>query len=386
MPSPSRAPLSYAGNGLSDIIIADRLTDANQRRIRGTSNLQVSWQLSAAGMLTCDVTLRDLKKAGLSPMGLLGRWVHYDHPTAGHWGGIITRINPGDGIVGIEAESWAAAWRGLLTRKYGYEQTNFGSAVQLQVDALRADSGIRHGRTVTSNIGGGESMVGSELLQGGQDMYDAFLPQVLNLWRDINAWKIGLQTAGWNVDPVTREFTFDAVYGRDLSATVSLRDGRHSVSSEWADDLTDVINDVEIIAEVNTTFTTSITSQNQSGVTVQQIITQSRLSEGTARAENVVSVARYGRRQLQMDHEAVFPSIASLQTAAANLVTGFSQNQQLVTIQCADIDLAWRQFREGDIVYAWLPNNDAAGPMLVRHRALDVGRGVMTVSGEADLA
>jgi hypothetical protein len=386
MPSPSTNPLSYAGHGLSDIVIADRLTDANQRRIRGTSNLNVSWQLSAAGMLTCDVTLRDLKKAGLSPSGLQSKWIHYEHPTAGHWGGIVTGVRPSDSIVGIEAESWAAAWRKKLTVKAGYSESYLASAVQLQVDALRAESGIGLAYLDGSNFGGGETLVGPEFHEGGQDMYEAFLPMVLQSWEDTNAWRVGLQAVGWNVDPLTRKFTFDATYGRDLSATVSLRDGRHSVSSEWSDDITDVINDVEITAKVNSTYTTSIPSQNQSGVTFTQTITQSVLNEATARADNVVSVARHGRQQLRMNHEAVFPSMAALQVAAANLVTGFSQNQQAVSIQCADVDLVWRNFREGDIVYAWLANNDAAGPMVIRHRALDLGRGVMTVSGEADLA
>lgn len=380
MPTPS-----YAGPGLSDIVIADRLTDANQRRLRGTSNLQVSWELSAAGMLTCDVPLRDLKKAGLSPAGLLGKWIHYQHPTAGPWGGIITNINPGDGIVGIGAESWAASWRGMLTQKTGYTEGWLVSALHLQVDALRADSGISLGSLDLSNIGGGDIPIEAEFLTGGQDMYEGFLPMVLERWNDTNAWKLGVQAAGWNVDPVTRQFRFDATYGRDLSATVALRDGRHNVGSEWADDLTDVINDVEIIAEVNSTFTTTVLGQDQHGNVGPRIITQSILNEATARADNVISVARYGRRQLQMNHEAVFPSMTALNVAARNLVTGFSQNQQLVTIPSADVDRVWASFSEGDIIYAWLANNDAAGPMLVRHRALDVGRGVMTVSGEADL-
>jgi hypothetical protein len=382
VPSRRRGHGNNAGAGLSDIIIADRLTDANQRRLRGTSNLQCSWELSAAGMLTCDVPLRDLKKAGMSPAGLLGKWIHYQHPTAGHWGGIITNVNPGNGIVGIGAESWAAAWRGLLTKKAGIDQMYLFNAIALQVDALRADSGISLGSIDSSNFGGGDAAVNDEFLEGGQDMYDAFLPLVLNRWNDMNAWKLGIQAAGWNVDPVTRQFTFDATYGRDLSATVSLRDGRHNVGSEWADDLTDVINDVQITAEVNSTFTAMLWDDT----TGPRIVTQSRLDEATARADNVASVARYGRRQMRMDHEAVFPSETALGAAATNLVAGFSQNQQLVTIRSADVDGVYREFREGDIIYAWLANNDAAGPMLVRHRALDVGRGVMTVSGEADLA
>ena len=41
-------------DGLSDIIVADRLSDANQKRIPATSNLQCSWELSRAGMLSHD--------------------------------------------------------------------------------------------------------------------------------------------------------------------------------------------------------------------------------------------------------------------------------------------------------------------------------------------
>ena len=42
-------------SGLSDIVIADRISDANQRRIKGVSDLQVSWELSYAGDVNGDV-------------------------------------------------------------------------------------------------------------------------------------------------------------------------------------------------------------------------------------------------------------------------------------------------------------------------------------------
>jgi hypothetical protein len=42
-------PALAFNSGLSDLIVADPLTDGNQIRIRGTSNLQVSWEISNAG-------------------------------------------------------------------------------------------------------------------------------------------------------------------------------------------------------------------------------------------------------------------------------------------------------------------------------------------------
>ena len=57
-----------------------------------------------------------------------------------------------------------------------------------------------------------------------------------------------------------------------------------------------------------------------------------------------------------------------------------------VTIETADVDGVWRKFREGDIISIVLTNSGAYGRMVVRHRALDVGRGTMRVSGEAELA
>jgi hypothetical protein len=44
MPTPD-ASLAF-NSGLSDLIVADPLTDGNQIRIRGTSNLHVSWEIN----------------------------------------------------------------------------------------------------------------------------------------------------------------------------------------------------------------------------------------------------------------------------------------------------------------------------------------------------
>ena len=100
----------------NDVVIADRLSGYNPVRITGASNLTVSWELSRAGMLAFDIPTVDLLKLGLHPRRLLSRWVYYEHPTAGPWGGQVTNVGGSDGLISIGCESWAAALRGVATR------------------------------------------------------------------------------------------------------------------------------------------------------------------------------------------------------------------------------------------------------------------------------
>ena len=369
--------------GLSDIVIADRLSDRNQVRIRGTTGLQVSWELSRAGQLTCDIPLRDLAGYGFRPSDLLAKWLHYDHPTAGHWGGQITNISPHDGIVTINAESWAIMYKGLLAQSAGNESGSLIGKLAMQIDALRAFSGITLGFVDT---GGSNPLVEADFIALNEDMYDAFLPKVLDRWNEVNGWQQGLQAAGWNVDPLTRQFNFDATYGRDLSNTVTLRDGLHTTGAEWSDDMNDIVNFVVIKAAYNTSWTETVWYTNDKGKQRQTTVTYYGTQQDTRSGLDVSSANRYGLRQIYVDDTGTtYANAAMIQNAATQRARMLASNQQLVTIDCADVGQVWRLFREGDIIMAALPNEDAQGRMVVRHRSLDVSRGVMTISGEAEL-
>ncbi len=165
--------------GLSDIVIADRLSDANQRRILGTSNLQVSWELSYAGQLSCELPLLDLRQTGFQPLDLLGRWIHYEHASAGPWGGVITNVSARDGMVSINAESWGAELKGVPTTRPLAASFGLVSELSRQLDLARGDTGIGLGHF---DYGGPDISVADWPIEDGEDLYEAFLPNVLQRW------------------------------------------------------------------------------------------------------------------------------------------------------------------------------------------------------------
>lgn len=374
----STNPLAF-NSGLSDLIVADPLTDGNQIRIRGTSNLHVSWEINTAGTLSCQVPVRDLRAADvwLDPKVLKHRWVHYSHPTAGPWGGVITLIDVDDGIVTINAESWAALLREAITTGY---HAKYGNGMDLwrDIDYNAPATGV------TVNPASEKPMltVEDDFFEAGHSIYDDYLPAVLERWHAENGWKNGgLLKAGWSVDPLTRQFYFDTTYGTDKSATVVLADAYHNVSSGWSDDLQDVVNWVRMSAKANIQASdASLIDQGKS----QQTVFDKGLADAIAIGINPASIAQYGLRPLNISDDATYSSLAALYAAATSRAEVLSRNTQKATLTCADVGGVFRDFREGDVVMAWLSNNDVRGRMVVQSRALDVGRGTMTVSGEAD--
>jgi hypothetical protein len=377
MPTPSPA-LSF-NSGLSDLIVADPLTDGNQIRLRGTSNLHVSWEMNAAGSLSCQVPLRDLRATDLwlDPRVLKNRWVHYVHPTAGAWGGIIQIVEPDDGIVTITAESWASALRGAITTGL-YGKLSAGLDLWRDIDYNAPATGV----TVNPASAHPFLTVEDTFFEAGHSIYDDYLPAVLERWQAEYGWQYnGLLQAGWSVDPTTRQFYFGANYGSDKSASVVLADAYHNVSSGYTDDMQDIVNWVRMSAKVNLQASeANLINQGQN----QQTVFNRGITSAVAVGINPVSIGQYGLRPMNVTDDATFPSLAALQGAADLRATVFSRNTQKATITTADVDGLWRTFREGDVVLAWLSNNNVRGRMFIQSRALDVGRGTMIVSGEAD--
>lgn len=367
--------------GLSDIVIADRLSDANQRRIKGTSNLQVSWELSYAGQLSCELPLLDLRQHGYQPLDLLAKWIHYVHPTAGPWGGVITNVSGSNGIIAINAESWAAELKGVPTTRSATNSFNLVAELRRQLGLVRGDTGIGLG---TFDLGGVDLSISDWPITDGDDIYDSFLPSVMSRWEQAQAgkWFI-LQPYGWSVHPVLREFKFDSTYGADMSRDVVLADGRHNTASEFSDDLADIVNRVFMTGVTNYEYTSSVPYRNERGQIRYQQIVHSGTMTRHAVATNETSRARYGLRSLtfQEDHA----SASAVDAMALQRVRWLSRLERPVSLECADVDRVWSRFREGDVISIVLGNSGVRGVMVVRHRALDVARGTMRISGEAEL-
>lgn len=371
----SAPPSFLIGSGVSAVGIADRLTEANLVRLPATSNLQVSWEIDRAGLLTCDVPVRDLAALGVDHRALLGKWLYYHHATAGPWGGQITTVTVADGVVTIGGESWASLLRGSLTT--GVKGGLIGALTQ-EINAARPKTGI----SIQAGLGDhGSGSPDLNALMGalagaqtaGQDIYEQYLPAILSAWNEHVGWRDGLRGASWNVDPVTRVLSIRLQYPRDVSASVSLNDGVHAVRSSYSDDTADVFNTILLTAPV---------SYAPGDSHLPYVGTRERTEFGF----NAASVGIYGPRSLALRTSGVFAGEQQHRQALNDRLTRFSRNQQLVTIECADIGGVWRTFREGYVVSCNLANSGASGQMVVRQRALDLARGVMIVSGEAELS
>ena len=374
MASPSAAP--------SDVVIADRLSDANQVRLAATSDLTLSWELSKAGQLAFDIPLVDLITYGFrDPTALKGKWIHYAHPTAGHWGGKITNVNLSNGVVSVGAESWAAELKGVGSRVWGGSSYSMVAMLMQQVDMTRHLTGITRG---TVDFGGqGDLLVLDDILTPGTDLYDSYIPAILDRWQTERGAAAGLQATGWNVDPVTRKLSFDATYGSDKSSTVWLHAGRHIVNTDIGDDLEDVINTVFYSGKVNYTFTETKEHLNKKGKRRKKRITHTGVKTAYVMGVDRASVSQFGERGQQFQED--FPSETKMQQAANQRVRQLSLDTQNVSIETVDIDDIWSQIREGDIITAALGFDGLIGKMVVRIRALNVASGVMTFAGEATL-
>jgi len=386
-------------DGISDIIVADRLSDANQVRIPSTSNLQVSWEISRAGQLSCEVPYTDLAAVGIVVGDLLGRWVHYTHPTAGPWGGQIVGTAGGDtpGIITINAESWASCLRGVFGDG---NMTGGGNMVVTHVRNIvnnsKAQTGISMG-----DIAGAPS--GANLFEDTWDLYESILPGVLEYIDNHTA--PSLLPVGYIIDAATRALSIKAAIGTDKSATVKLADRVHNIESQWSDDASDFTNYLVLSGKYDVTTAyqavtgTKDVCDKYKGKGKKKVCVKSHKEDvygtkyrtdekaGTVTALNQASINKYGRKVESISTEdwISYNSLTQMQTKANNLLASRVANQQLVSITCTDQDGIWSQFREGDVIAVDLSLSGRVGKMAVRSRAIDVSRGTMIVSGEAEL-
>ena len=387
-------------DGLSDIIVADRLSDANQRRIPATSNLQVSWELSRAGMLSCEAPYRDIAAAGVTVGDLLGKWVHYTHPTAGPWGGQIVSASGGDtpGVITINAEGWASCLRGV----YGDGNLTGGgntviTHVRNIVTANTAQTGI-----VFGEITGASS--GASLFDETWDFYESILPGVIEYI--FNRTPPTLLPVGYTVDPLTRKLYVKTAIGTDRSAAVKLADRVTNVESSWSDDASDFTNYLVLTGKYDkrtgysaVTGTKEVCDKWKKKKNGTKVCLKSHKEDvwgtkyrtdeiaGTVVALNQASINQYGRKgeTIATEDWFVYDSLTDMKSQAQRLLASRVQNQQLVSITCTDVDGLWSTFREGDVVAVDLSNSGRVGKMAVRSRAIDVSRGIMIVAGEAEL-
>lgn len=362
----------------SDVVVSDRLSDANQVRFRGTTGLNVSWSLSRAGGMTFEVPYYDLARYGfVNPLDLRGKWIRYEHPTAGKWGGVVMNVAPSNRVVVIGAESWEIALQGVATRGGGGPKFGLITMLMQQVDQVSSLTGIRRG---TMDLGGqGEVWVLDSPVASGVDLYDTFIPSVLDRWVADRIKTPRLQAAGWGVDPETRRLSFDSTYGVDRSASVSLMAGRHVVGTDLSADLGNVVNTVFITGKVNYTWTEG-GGRGGKGKRRTKRVTRTGVKMESVIGVNVASRNRFGEKAVVFRQD--FPSSSKMQAEANSRARSLTLDTINASVQTADVNGLWALIREGDIIHARLAGDGVSGKMVVRERHLDVGAGIMTYAGE----
>jgi hypothetical protein len=348
----------------SEIIISDRLSDANQRRLP-VSNVSCSWELSAVGTLTCEAQVNDLLTYGVDHKTLLSKWIRYRHPTAGPWGGIIQTLDVDNGTLAIGAESWASALRGATTKANIAAGSRMIATLMQQIDLNAADTGVSRGvqDTSISSYQAVDVLPEFDFFAEGQDLLEQFIPNVMQRWYEEFDWMNRLQAAGWNVDPVTRRFKFDSTYGDDLSARAAIRERQHTVHAGWSADTADIINRVLVPS-----------TKKVQGEWVNYMV----------EAIEPISFAKHGPKTRTYSVDDPGDS-RDFQSWANQRATWLAREEQSVTVDVVDESDLFAYVREGDILGVKLTNSRVSGRMVIRSRALTVTTGVMTVSGEAEL-
>lgn len=389
-----------------DVQVMDRISQANSFFVRNVSGLRCSWEISRIGLLSFDIPLADLPAQAVPPERLVRKWVKYVHPTAGPWGGVIQSINVQNGIVSIDAESWGAMLRGVLTRSV--TKTDIFGAVAEVINGVSGLTGITFGSFSTTEAGQADNYPvtnpnqEADFYVNGQDIYESFLPEVLDVLYRESGWRASLRGLGWTIDPDTRVMNVDFTIGRNLVQTVTLQDRRDSIDSGWTDDAEDLYNHVTVKAGFNDTRQEpnmvpwcykyaknkprTWNNCTKKGTKQQGFNSIPFQNEGTATFFNTPSINEFGRRELYIEEDRVFGSRNIFEQYASDLATRLSRNEQMVTVEIADEGGLFSQFREGDVVFGILSNNSWQGRMVCRNRAYDSSRGTMTVSGEGERA
>lgn len=334
--------------GPTDVIIA-RAGWSDQRMI-AISPPSCSWRTDGPGSFDCEIETRTLTTAGYELTGLStllkGRWLWWDHPTAGPWGGVITRTEIGPWITRITAEQFNVLMR---KRQTAQNVRAVGSApgslaLYYLTSAARAgDSFLLTGWTAQE---GGEAV---NLEPRGADLCDDIMPE---LARYGYQWRV----RAWSMDE--RLFEFRERVGADKRASVLLSEGRHIVDIRVTGDLWTVANSITGISSEKAWDQTYGYQQDDDA----SIRALERRYEETIAYSGVITrstIAPLVKRDLRSKR---YP-------------------QEIAEIAVVDEDMVWSSFREGDTVRVMSAQANADYAFDVDIRSLDARGQVMTIAG-----
>jgi hypothetical protein len=320
-----------------------------QRRIQVTPP-SMSWRTDGPGSFDTMVRGRDLHTAGYMLQGvadpLKGLWLWYDHPTAGPWGGVITRTDVDGSFVRITAEQFNVLLRKRrVPGSYTAVAVSPGSlALSFLTDAERnGDSFMLTGWTAEET---GDVI---DYEPRGGDLGDDVIPALANFGYQ---WRV----RAWSMDE--RLFEFRQRLGEDKRGSVLLSEGRHLVRFNQTGDLWTVVNSLE-------------------GVPGDQDYRDSRGYQ----LDDEPSMRALGRRY---EATIAYTGAVTRSTIIPQVKRDLERLRypaEIAQADIADADLCWLRFREGDVVSVASETANYRGPMTVDIRTLDTRAGTLSIAG-----
>lgn len=310
-----------------------------------------SWRTDGPGSFSCEMDTRALTTMGYDKTALVnplkGKWLWWDHPTAGPWGGVITRTEPGAWYTRIVAEQFAVL---LRKRRTAVAEASTGIApgslaLYYFTSAERnGDSFLLTGATAE------ESGAAVDLEPRGGDLCDDILPMLANYGYQ---WRV----RSWSMDE--RLFEFRTRVGTDKRASVLLSEGRHVTGFRVTGDLWTVANSIVGVSGERDWKDAAGYQLDDDG-----------------------SMRTLGRRY---ETTLAYSGVATRSTIAPLVKRDLAEMrypQEIAEAQVVDEDLCWLDFREGDTISVLSQHANYQGPMEVDIRALDARSNVMTIAGK----
>ena len=322
----------------------------NERRI-SVANVACSWVVNRAGTLSTFVPTSEMRRFGIADAR--GLWLLFRHPTAGDWGGRVTRQNWGRAEVEIAAESFHT-----LLRKRRVSITWRASAAPPGAQYLRL---LRHlDLDEPTWLIAGETDEDGAPVPGEFRLADAYGGVIPKLIADgEHEWDVG-------ADRVSR---FARRVGTDLSGTVMLSEGRHVAEASVPRDLWTIEND-----------TVGVGGETRVKVRKSK---RKRPHTFAEQLEDRDSILAYGRLQGARVYGDARTKSEILRRLRADL-DRTKDPVEVVEATVLDVDRAWSWFRHGDSVRFVLPSENAEVVARVMARSLDMTAGTLKLSAKVE--
>lgn len=354
-------------------------------------SIMVNWEINRAGMLSASLTVEQVNQffvqlhqtpAYRNISTMAGMVIRFDHEAAGSWAGQIVQFGGSNGIIQVSALGYES-----LLRKKVFKIETLGGSDNTKHPGLilkdivqkyngtndeDSDSRLQLKIPTESETTAAEPFLTDEpgdtadvRVKTTADVYDEVIPAITE--------DIGYE---WNVTADGRVM-FARQLGIDRSSgesQVTLVEGESVTSVTWADDFSSVTNSLIGFYVLTDPGTSTRGKKGKQPKKSQQSVVVNSTSS---------SISQFGILRERRDYPEVSKPDTVKNRLYAELRT-MDQMRPLITVETVNTNGIWSRFRQGDTVYLNTSHSGYTGTFRILVRSLDVGRGVMMLSGYGD--